>query len=103
MTKLLGGQIGLDDFIFVHVHGRTKDVVINKAEASLGLTVTDNGAGCAFIKKIKESSVISKVTEHFGCSFHCITVVHSRDERMVLIAWASDNCHYSLLSQKKQY
>ena len=63
MTKLLGGQIGLDDFIFVHVHGRTKDVVINKAEASLGLTVTDNGAGCAFIKKIKESSVISKVTE----------------------------------------
>ncbi|XP_065186324.1 PDZ domain-containing protein GIPC3-like [Sycon ciliatum] len=63
MSKLLGGQIGLDDFIFVHVHGHSKEVTINKSEPSLGLTVTDNGAGCAFVKKIKESSIICKTPE----------------------------------------
>jgi hypothetical protein len=45
MGKLLGGQIGLDDFIFAHVKGQTKEIDIIKTEAALGLTITDNGAG----------------------------------------------------------
>jgi hypothetical protein len=45
MGKLLGGQIGLDDFIFAHVKGQTKEIDIVKSEAALGLTITDNGAG----------------------------------------------------------
>lgn len=45
MNKLLGGQIGLDDFIFAHVKGQPKEVEIIKTEAALGLTITDNGAG----------------------------------------------------------
>jgi len=45
MAKLLGGQIGLDDFIFAHVKGQTKEIDIVKSEAALGLTITDNGAG----------------------------------------------------------
>jgi len=61
MTKLLGGQIGLDDFIFVHRKGRPKEVEIKKTEEALGLTITDNGAGYAFIKRIKEGSVIDTV------------------------------------------
>jgi len=61
MSKLLGGQIGLDDFIFAHRKGRPKEIEILKSEDALGLTITDNGAGYAFIKRIKEGSVIDKI------------------------------------------
>lgn len=61
MTKLLGGQIGLDDFIFAHRKGRPKEIEIVKTEDALGLTITDNGAGYAFIKRIKEGSVIDAI------------------------------------------
>ena len=61
MSKLLGGQIGLEDFIFVHRKGQVKEVEIHKQEDSLGLTITDNGAGYAFIKRIKEGSLMDKI------------------------------------------
>lgn len=61
MAHLLGGQIGLDDFIFAHRKGRPKEIEICKSEDALGLTITDNGAGYAFIKRIKEGSIISKI------------------------------------------
>lgn len=61
MSKLLGGQIGLDDFIFAHRKGRPKEIEILKSEDALGLTITDNGSGYAFIKRIKEGSVIDKI------------------------------------------
>ncbi|NP_001279261.1 PDZ domain-containing protein GIPC2 [Callorhinchus milii] len=61
MDKLLGGQIGLEDFIFAHTRGIKKEVPILKAEDALGLTITDNGAGFAFIKRIKENSIIDGV------------------------------------------
>ena len=32
---------------------------MEKTEDALGLTITDNGAGYAFIKRIKEGSVVS--------------------------------------------
>lgn len=63
MTRLLGGQIGLEDFIFAHVRGHTKEITINKSEAALGLTITDNGAGYPFVKRIKDGSLISRVPE----------------------------------------
>ncbi|XP_030062550.1 PDZ domain-containing protein GIPC2 isoform X2 [Microcaecilia unicolor] len=61
MDKLLGGQIGLEDFIFAHVKGTRKEVNVLKSEDSLGLTITDNGAGYAFIKRIKDGSIIDRV------------------------------------------
>jgi len=61
MAKLLGGQIGLDDFIFAHRKGRPKEVEIHKTEDALGLTITDNGAGYAFIKRIKDGSIIQRL------------------------------------------
>ncbi|XP_014250689.1 PDZ domain-containing protein GIPC3 [Cimex lectularius] len=61
MTKLLGGQIGLEDFIFAHRKGRPKEITITKSEDSLGLTITDNGNGLSFIKRIKEGSIIDKI------------------------------------------
>jgi len=60
MKMLLGGQIGLDDFIFAHVKGQKKELEVEKTEDALGLTITDNGAGYAFIKRIKEGSVVSR-------------------------------------------
>lgn len=57
MEKLLGGQIALDDFIFAHVKGESREVRILKTEPALGLTITDNGSGLAFIKRIKENSI----------------------------------------------
>ncbi|XP_067877327.1 PDZ domain-containing protein GIPC1-like [Heterodontus francisci] len=61
MDKLLGGQIGLEDFIFAHIKGQRKEVEIYKSEDALGLTITDNGAGYAFIKRIKEGSLIDQI------------------------------------------
>ena len=60
MSRLLGGQIGLEDFIFAHIKGRPKVVDITKNEDALGLTITDNGAGYAFIKRIKEGSIMDQ-------------------------------------------
>lgn len=61
MSRLLGGQIGLEDFIFAHIKGQPKEVDVTKSEDALGLTITDNGAGYAFIKRIKEGSIMDKV------------------------------------------
>lgn len=72
MTKLLGGQIGLDDFIFAHRKGRAKEIEILKSADALGLTITDNGAGYAFIKKIKESSIIDSIP-HIQVHSWCIS------------------------------
>ncbi len=70
MNKLLGGQIGLDDFIFAHIKGSVKNVEISKSEAALGLTITDNGAGYAFIKRIKEGSIVDKLGEYIKVGDH---------------------------------
>lgn len=43
------------------VLGRPKEVELQKTEEALGLTITDNGAGYAFIKRIKEGSVIHNI------------------------------------------
>uniref|UniRef100_A0AC11DXG5 GIPC PDZ domain containing family member 2 n=1 Tax=Ovis aries TaxID=9940 RepID=A0AC11DXG5_SHEEP len=61
MGKLLGAQIGLEDFLFAHIKGIKKEVNVYKSEDSLGLTITDNGTGYAFIKRIKDGSIIDSV------------------------------------------
>ena len=61
MAHLKGGKIGLDDFIFAHCKGSAQEIVIKKTKESLGLTMTDNGAGYNFIQGIKENSVVSNI------------------------------------------
>ena len=63
MEKLLGGQIGLEDLIFAHVKGSPKYMTVLKNASALGLTITDNGAGYAFIKRIREGSVMAEYPE----------------------------------------
>ena len=43
------------------IQGRPKEIEITKSEDALGLTITDNGAGYAFIKRIKEGSIINSI------------------------------------------
>ncbi|XP_074834157.1 PDZ domain-containing protein GIPC3 [Carettochelys insculpta] len=76
MQKLLGGQIGLEDFIFAHVRGETKEVEVTKTEDALGLTITDNGAGYAFIKRIKDGSIINRVQT--VCVGDCIEAINDQ-------------------------
>lgn len=61
MTQLLGGQIALNDFIFVHLKGQKKEIDIQKETSALGLTITDNGNGIAFIKRIKPGSTAERL------------------------------------------
>ncbi len=41
--------------------GQPKEVEVVKTGDALGLTITDNGAGYAFIKRIKDGSTASQV------------------------------------------
>lgn len=66
MARLLGGQIGLDDFIFAHCRGDSKKVVVQKSGPALGLTISDNGAGFAFIKKVRPDSVMASALNGAG-------------------------------------
>jgi hypothetical protein len=43
--------------------GREKHLELVKSDDALGLTITDNGAGYAFVKRIKAGSVASKNEE----------------------------------------
>lgn len=62
MERLIGGQIGLEDFIFAHVKGERKDCRVVKSMPSLGLTITDNGNCYPFVKRIKKDSIIEQCT-----------------------------------------
>ena len=80
MSHLLGGQIGLDDFIFAHRKGDRKEIEIVKTEDALGLTITDNGAGYAFIKRIKDGSTISR-NEYIEVHIKTITTYPNRHNK----------------------
>lgn len=41
--------------------GRPKEIELIKTEDALGLTLTDNGAGYVFIKRIKENSIMDRL------------------------------------------
>jgi hypothetical protein len=61
MNRLLGGQIVFDDFIYAHVRGESKTFTVHKSGPTLGLSITDNGAGSAFVKRIYPNSVVAQV------------------------------------------
>lgn len=52
MDSLLGNYLSLGDLIVVHMCGDSKNLRIKKTQEYLGLTITDNGNGRAFVKKV---------------------------------------------------
>ncbi|KAL7672054.1 hypothetical protein ACOME3_006952 [Neoechinorhynchus agilis] len=65
MNNLIVGQMGLNDFLYVHLTGRAKEIEIEKVEEMMGFIVTDNGAGKSMIKKIKKNSLINRVHSEY--------------------------------------
>uniref|UniRef100_A0A0R3RLI0 PDZ domain-containing protein n=1 Tax=Elaeophora elaphi TaxID=1147741 RepID=A0A0R3RLI0_9BILA len=60
MDALLCSSIKINDLIFAHIAGQKKEVTLTKTESALGLTIADNGAGKAFIKRIAPATLTSK-------------------------------------------
>lgn len=58
MNSLLGNYLSSNDLIVVHLCGNGKDLKIKKTQEYLGLTITDNGFGRAFVKKVKSDQPI---------------------------------------------
>lgn len=58
MDALLGNYLSVGDLIVVHLCGQKKQVNITKTGEYLGLTITDNAHGRAFVKRIKSNDAI---------------------------------------------
>ena len=69
----LSTGLSINSIVYIFVLGRPKEVEVTKSDDALGLTITDNGAGYAFIKRIREDSVISKLD--------CIQVLSNIEKR----------------------
>lgn len=52
MNSLLGNYLSIDDLIVVHMCGDTTSLSLRKRFEFLGLTITDNGLGRAFVKRV---------------------------------------------------
>lgn len=52
MNSLLGNYLSIGDLIVVHMCGQTKILSFKKKSEFLGLTITDNGFGRAFVKRV---------------------------------------------------
>lgn len=66
--------------------GRPKEIEIVKSEDALGLTITDNGAGLAFIKRIKEGSIIDSIP-HIQVSAFSYFLLHLLIILYCLLGW----------------
>ena len=59
MTKLLGGQIMFNDFLYCHVSAPSTTILnVEKTSQMFGLTITDNGNGQAFVKGKRAGSLL---------------------------------------------
>lgn len=78
MDSLLVNYLSAGDLIVVHVCGQTRDLSITKSQEYLGLTITDNGHGRAFVKKVKShDGMIEKLIkpgDHIAAIDNLITV-----------------------------
>ncbi|XP_003784349.1 PDZ domain-containing protein GIPC2-like [Otolemur garnettii] len=92
MERLTGGQIGLNDFIFAHVRGRKKEVRLCKSEDSPDLILSDNGAGCVFIKRIRDGGIIHLVQTI--CVGDHIESINGES----VVGW----CHYAVAQKFKE-
>lgn len=48
------------DTIFAHLRGEAREVRLKKSEAAIGLTISDNGAGKNFVKRLIEDSLAAR-------------------------------------------
>lgn len=58
VEAILGNYLSFGDLIVVHVCGQSKELHLVKTQEYLGLTITDNGLGRAFVKRVKSDQQI---------------------------------------------
>lgn len=58
MDSLLGNYISTGDLIVVHLCGQQRTHSIRKVQEYLGLTITDNGIGRAFVKRVNSTDSV---------------------------------------------
>ena len=73
------------------VAGQKKELEVEKTEDALGLTITDNGAGYAFIKRIKEGSVVSRYNHIKVCNEGGICETLSQHHALPLTVQVGDH------------
>lgn len=61
MDSILGNYLSSSDLIIAHLCGERRELELVKDKEFLGLTITDNGDGRAFVKKIKPGSSIEQL------------------------------------------
>ncbi|KAF5402549.1 RGS-GAIP interacting protein GIPC [Paragonimus heterotremus] len=66
VDKVLGHEIGLNDFIFAHIRGQPKEIAVRKECESFGMTLTDTGCGVVFIKRIQPGGMMAYASECCG-------------------------------------
>ncbi|KAK0404917.1 hypothetical protein QR680_017698 [Steinernema hermaphroditum] len=74
MDNLVSSNLPVDKFIFAHVKGQKKEVRMTKTQSQLGLTITDNGRGKSFIKRIREGSVGATAQPALEVGDHVIAI-----------------------------
>uniref|UniRef100_A0AAF5DF47 PDZ domain-containing protein n=1 Tax=Strongyloides stercoralis TaxID=6248 RepID=A0AAF5DF47_STRER len=55
-STFITNNVNFGDIIYAHIKGQRKEVQMTKTSDALGITITDNGAGYCFVKKIKPGS-----------------------------------------------
>ncbi|VDP76409.1 unnamed protein product [Echinostoma caproni] len=66
VDKVLGREIGLNDFLFAHVKSQPKEIRIRKDCEAFGMTLTDTGCGVVFIKRILPGGMMAYASEACG-------------------------------------
>lgn len=62
--------------------GRPKEIEIAKTNEALGLTITDNGSGYCFIKRIKENSIIDNIS-YINVSFAKLKIFYGPNKKRI--------------------
>ncbi|CAJ0573690.1 unnamed protein product, partial [Mesorhabditis spiculigera] len=56
MDAVVSSQLNFGDILFLHVRGEKRELEIQKTDKIIGLTISDNGIGKCFVKKIRPGS-----------------------------------------------
>ncbi|TPP59152.1 PDZ domain-containing protein GIPC1 [Fasciola gigantica] len=66
VDKVLGREIGLNDFLFAHVKSQPKEIRIQKGCEAFGMTLTDTGCGVVFIKRLQPGGMMAFASQSCG-------------------------------------
>lgn len=72
MEAILSNYLSFGDLIVVHMCGKVKELQLMKTQEYLGLTITDNGQGRAFVKKVNSDQQV--VEDNIKPGYHIAAI-----------------------------